>query len=396
MRDPSHVVMIGTSFETRGGIAAVLQAYRAAGLFDRWPVDYVATHRDGSALLRLLKAIDGLFRFLALACRHRRAVLHVHSASRASFWRKSVFMSLALLARWPVIFHLHGGGFATFYDAECGPVARAVVRFFLDHAACIVVVSERWCAWMHRATRNPRVVVIANAVSLPPAAAQREPALVAFAGRCSAQKGVPELLRSAAALAGRFPALRVECAGDGDLDAMRAQARALGLGGRVDFPGWIGPRQRADLLARATVFVLPSRAEGLPMALLEAMAAGCPVIASAVGGIPDLISDGFNGLLVPPGDAEALARALERLLADPPLAYAMGRAARATIASRFTAERAVERVGRLYAELGVPSLESNHRESSPVPGRRGDSPIPAGYRGFGPFASRRPSPLEKT
>lgn len=363
MRDPSHVVMVGTSFETRGGIGAVLQTYRAAGLFDRWPVDFVATHRDGSRLLRFLKAIDGFFVFLALACRHPRAVLHVHSASRASFWRKSVFMALALAARWPVIFHLHGGGFATFYDAECGPVRRAIVRFFLDRAACIVVVSERWCAWMHRATRNPNVVTIANPVTIPPASGARETALVAFTGRCTEAKGVPELIEAAALLQARFPALRLELAGDGDLEGVRNSAARHGIAERVTLHGWIGPRQREDMLARATVFVLPSHAEGLPVSLLEAMAAGCPVIATAVGGVPDIISDGFNGLLVPPRDPAALARAIEKVVADPALAFAMGRAARATIASRFTVERAVEKVGRIYSSLGVPTNAS--KESRP-------------------------------
>lgn len=364
MRDPSHVVMVGTSFETRGGIASVLQTYRASGLFDRWPVDYVATHRDGSHLLRFLKAIDGFFVFVALLCRHPRAVLHVHSASRASFWRKSVFMALALLARWPVIFHLHGGGFATFYDAECGPLRRAFVRFFLDRASCIVVVSERWCAWMHRATGNPNVVTIANPVALPPASAARETATVAFVGRCSREKGVPELLDAAAILMKRFPAMRLELAGDGSPGEVEARAASLGIAERVTLHGWIGPRRRDEMLARATVFVLPSHAEGLPVSLLEAMAAGCPVIASDVGGIPDVISDGFNGLLVPAGDAKALARAIDKLLSDPALAFAMGRAARATIASRFTAHRAVERVGRIYSNLGVPS-GAEQRESRP-------------------------------
>lgn len=381
MRDPSHVVMVGTSLETRGGIAAVLQTYKSAGLFDRWPVDYVAAHRDGSKLLRFLKAIDGLFVFIAMLCRHPRAVLHVHSASRASFWRKSLFMLLALIARWPVIFHLHGGGFATFYDAECGPVRRAIVRFFLDRASCIVVVSNRWCAWMNRVTRNPRVVTIANPVTMPQEAGPREPATVVFTGKICEGKGVPELLQAAAALKERFPALRVEIAGDGEAQAAFAQAERLGIADRVTLHGWVGPRRRDEILARATVFVLPSHAEGLPVSMLEAMAAGCPVIATGVGGIPDVISDGFNGLLVPVRAPAALASAIERLLADPSLAFAMGRAARATIASRFTADRAVERVGRIYADLGINQLRGqtpiSHPETrtNPFPGMPGRKPV---------------------
>ena len=353
-RDPSHVVMIGTSFQTRGGIASVLQTYRAAGLFDRWPVDFVATHRDGSKLEKFVKAMHAFAAFFALLLRHPRAVLHVHSASRASFWRKSLFMALAMAARWPVIFHLHGGGFATFYDAECGPVRRALVRFFLDRAACIVVVSGRWCAWMNRVTRNPRVVSIANPVALPaPTDTAREPQLVAFTGRLCEQKGIFELLQATVGLRREFPNLRVECAGDGDLDEVERCVSTMGLASHVRLHGWIGGRRRAELLARASVFVLPSHAEGLPVSLLEAMAAGCAVVATSVGGIPDVVEDGFNGLLVPAGDSQALERALARLLADPELAREMGLAARATIANRFTPERTVAQVEELYSELGV-------------------------------------------
>jgi glycosyltransferase involved in cell wall biosynthesis len=361
--NPSHVVMVGTSFETHGGISSVLKTYRSAGLFNRWPIEFVATHRDGSVVAKLFQVCSAFATFIGLLVRHRRAVLHVHSASRASFWRKSVFMALALAARWPVIFHLHGGGFATFYDAECGPVGRAIVRFFLDRAACVVVVSERWCAWMHRVTRNPCVVTIANPVSLPAANAEpREAALVAFAGRYEAGKGVHELLTAIAGLASLQPELALECAGSGDRDALEKRAHALGIADRVTLHGWIDTTTRDVLLARATVFVLPSHAEGLPISLLEAMAAGCPVIASAVGGVPDLIVDGVNGLLVPAGDAQSLAFAIHRVLRDPALAAQLSRAGRETVAQRFAPEQSLVPLEALYSKLGLDSrLHGNDR-----------------------------------
>jgi glycosyltransferase involved in cell wall biosynthesis len=89
------------------------------------------------------------------------------------------------------------------------------------------------------------------------------------------------------------------------------------------------------------------------MSLLESMAAGCPVVATAVGGIPDLVSHGVNGLLVRPGDTQALADAVARVLADPKLARSLGRAARATVAARFTPERSLERLGQIYTALGL-------------------------------------------
>ena len=103
------------------------------------------------------------------------------------------------------------------------------------------------------------------------------------------------------------------------------------------------------------------------MSLLEAMAAGCAVIVSAVGGIPDVVVDGFNGLIVAPGNTRALGQAIERLIADPALAAQMGRAARATIATRFTPERSLERLEQLYSDLGVPR-ETEERPLAPLRG----------------------------
>ena len=98
-RLPTRVVMIGTDPETHGGISAVLRVWEDAGLFRRWPVTYIPTHRDGTRLQKLLRALDALVTFAGLACRVPCAVVHVHAASRASFWRKAPFMALAALLR---------------------------------------------------------------------------------------------------------------------------------------------------------------------------------------------------------------------------------------------------------------------------------------------------------
>src|SRR5438128_8987006 len=110
--DARRVIMVGTAAETRGGIGAVVSLYRDHGLFRRWPVAYVETHCDGGRLRKGLAMLRGLLRLAVELGRDRHAVVHAHSASRASFWRKSLFMGIAHAFRCPVIFHLHGGGFA--------------------------------------------------------------------------------------------------------------------------------------------------------------------------------------------------------------------------------------------------------------------------------------------
>lgn len=350
---PDRIVMIGTDPRTHGGIASVLAAWEQAGLFERWPVTYIPTHRDGNRLLKALRAVDAALTFLGLACRVRCAVLHVHGASRASFWRKAPFMALALAIRWPVVFHLHGGGFAAFYERECGPLRRGVVRFLLERAARIVVLSDRWETWVRSTFSNPRVVCVPNAVPTVRAEATRSFERIAFVGRLTGDKGVFDLLEAVALLREWRPAVRVELAGEGDADAVALRAHALGIGDRVLIRGWCNPAERGQLLARSGLFVLPSYAEGVPMSLLEAMACGCAVVATGVGGIPDVVRHGENGLLVGAGDSTALAAAIARLLGNRPLASRLAGAGRDTVARRHSPAAALDRLGHIYSELGV-------------------------------------------
>jgi glycosyltransferase involved in cell wall biosynthesis len=353
MTAPRRIVMLGTSFETHGGISSVVNAYRAAGLFARWPIDYVQTHCDGGYFAKGSCAIGAFFSMAFLALRHRDALLHVHAASRASFWRKAVLMSIARLAGWPIVFHLHGGGFAKFYEG-CRPWQRRLVRAFLDRAACIVTVSERWQAWIRGITANPRITTIPNPVALPAQVPVDRPgATVAFVGRVEEAKGIYDLIAAVDEVRETIPGVSLECAGDGDIAAVQRRITLDHVRADVHFLGWISPQRREELLARASVFVLPSHAEGLPVSLLEAMAAGCPVIATTVGGIPDVISDGVNGLLVAPGDRDALALALHRVLVDRDFAAELGTAARDTVRRRFTTEQAIARLDQIYSGLGV-------------------------------------------
>lgn len=349
-----RLIMLGTAFESRSGIAAVVNAHRAQGLFERWPIEYVPTHCDGGPLRKLLTAVKALLKFILLLARERRVIIHVHSASRASFWRKSVFMAVGMLMKCPVILHLHGGGFARFYETECGAVGRRLVRFFLDRAAFVIVLSDRWRAWVSGTTRNPRIACVPNPVAVVAERANtaRRNQLL-FLGRLERDKGIFDLLEAVSALRASIPDIRLVCAGEGNLESVAEYAKRLGIEDSVSLPGWIGPAEKQSLMSVATVFVLPSYAEGLPMSLLEAMAAGVPVVATAVGGIPDVVTDGVDGLLFNPGDTATLERLLRRLMHDPQLCNSIGTAAHETVRLRFTADRVLAQLEKVYADLGL-------------------------------------------
>ena len=169
-------------------------------------------------------------------------------------------------------------------------------------------------------------------------------------GALAAQKGHDVLLRALARLTGAFPHAHLAVVGDGDrAHRLRESARSLGLDGRVH---WVGFRD--DVPAATAGFdiaVLPSLAgEGSPAVVKEAMAAGVPVVATTIGGIGEILQDGAQGLLMPPGDEEALASALERLLADPGLRRAMGEAGRDR-SRDFSMDRMVEQTEAIYLRL---------------------------------------------
>lgn len=349
------IVMLGTAFETRGGISAVVNAYRAGGLFDRWPVCYLATHREGRALSKFALAAGSFMRFAGLILARRVAVVHVHSASRASFWRKSPFLLLAFLSARPVVFHLHGGGFREFFEQDCGPLTRAWVRAVFRKAAHVIVLSPSWAAWVRSVAPEANQHVIPNPA--PAVKTKREkfanddPTLL-FLGAIIEKKGVFDLLEAVAGLRDYYPRLRLVLAGTGAAQAqVKERAQALGIAPQVEMPGWIDAQARDAWLAKANVFVLPSYYEGLPMSVLEAMAAGLPVIASDVGGIPEVIEHGVDGLLIVPGDVADLVRSIERLLADPALRESMGRAAQRKVERCYASERVMERIEGVYREI---------------------------------------------
>lgn len=162
-------------------------------------------------------------------------------------------------------------------------------------------------------------------------------------------KGHKELFTALASLKDRHACHALIVGGGRREEEVKQMAASLGLAGQVHFLG--SRRDVPDLLQAMDIFVLPSYSEGLSLALLEAMAAGLPVIVSRVGGNPEVVTDGETGLLIPPRDAEALAQALERLLADPMGAKELGQNARRHVEANYSLERLGREINEIYDEL---------------------------------------------
>ena len=295
-----RVLMIGTALSGKGGIAAVVSVLDQDGLFEREGVRYLATHAEGSRSRKARVALAGFWR-TALAClAERPAVVHAHSASHASFFRKSLLLLIARRCGARTVFHLHGGGFRDFATSESGPLARWWIRHTLEASSVVIALSDGWAQFLAGFAPKASVRVVPNSVDVSRLASscEEEAGRILFLGRADTPKGVYDLLAAVAALAPRFPHVRLAVGGDGDLALLRTRAAQLGIAARLEVLGWIGAQDKADQLARASVFCLPSHAEGLPMAMLEAMSFSVvPIASDGEGAMQWLVTSGQEGYI---------------------------------------------------------------------------------------------------
>lgn len=344
--------MVGTSLKSLGGMTSVIKVYRDCGLFDACNVHYVSAYERPGLLNQCRVAIPALLQFLWMLVFAKVALLHVHSASRGSFWRKSVFCAMARVFKVPYLFHLHSGEFPIFANQECGPMAQRWIRHTLSRASTVVALTSSWSISIKELAPNAYVVVIGNPITLPDAPATvmrtRTKLNVLFLGRLREKKGVFDLIKAMPAILARFPDATFTLAGDGDLAAVAKQADLIGVRNSLILPGWVDGVVKDALLAEASVLVLPSYFEGLPICVLEAMAMGVPVVATSVGGIPEALEYGDCGTLVCPGDVSGIATAVINALASGDEIASSRDRALARVRKHYAASAILEQLSAIY------------------------------------------------
>lgn len=343
-----RVAIGGPHPDAQGGIAAVLRGVRGATSPPGVQLRYVVTYREGSATRKLVTAVLGLSVVIRLCATHRIDVLHLHASSGPSFWRKSAALVIGRTFKINVIMHIHGSDFDTFMKGG-RRLRRRAIRTVLNHAQVVIALSPEWRSKLIAVTAaDVRVVPNGVAVGAGGTRASRCGLIVSL-GRLGKRKGTFDLIDAMGGLSA--PHAKLVLAGDGDHAKARHVAERVGVGNKVTIAGWLSPDERDKLLDQACIFVLPSYAEGLPMALLEAMAHGIPVIATPVGGIPQAIRDGENGLIVTPGDTTALSDRLELLLGDRALRERLGAAGRQTVQDSFSIDTSLVSLVAIYRSL---------------------------------------------
>ncbi len=363
MRDdrPAIAILCGGGLtHTAGGIGR-LTAY----LLDAWALEpdgmrrIVIDTRGSGGRIGGVAAFAGAFvRLAGLRAAGRLALLHANMSTRGSAVRKCVLCRAAQLTGLPTVMHMHGADLHEFWRAQNRPF-RAFMRATLQGSSQVIVLGAFWRDFLVNevGVASELVSVVPNGVPAPPGRRRaaddvartetRGVARIAFLGRLGERKGVPELL---AALAGldRDHAWRATLAGDGAVEPFRRETERLGLLDRVCLPGWLDRRAASALLGEADIFVLPSHHEGMPLALLEALAHGVAVVATAVGSNGEFLRHGENALLVPPGDPVALTEAIARLIDDAAMRRRLGGNGRATFDERLAIGAVAARIASIH------------------------------------------------
>ena len=347
-----RVLWVSTGLDTQGGVASAVRLLCTTPLVDRWEVRHVATHRDGAVIIRMVAFARGALHFSFLVVLRRPALVHLHSASRGSFARKSLLAWACHVLHVPVVFHVHGGGFSAFFERSPAWVRR-YIRSTLERADAVIALGETWAGRLRHIAPEAEVVVVPNGVVMRERVQQSPSGQtlgVLFLGAVCEDKGTfllidvwSDVVQAAPHKAG----LNLVVAGGGEVGKARARVSGLRLDDSVSVVGWVDHDEAERLLRSSQILVLPSRAEGQPMAVLEAMAAGLCVIATRVGGVPDLLDD-TCGILVPVDDGPALREALLEVVADPAKRARLGEAGHRQAASRFDVDQVWRRLDRLY------------------------------------------------
>lgn len=348
MKHNPNVLVIATSRKTRGGITSVVKAYENSSLWNEFHCKWIETHRDGGAFTKLSYLLRGFLQFLWNVPFYD--IVHIHTSEPPSALRKVLFMVVSKMLGKKVIVHFHSFSVDTTIKSKY----RWVYRYLFGKADVVLVLSKYWqdelCSTF--GFKENKVKVLYNPctteVSTEEYPKKKE---ILYAGTVNARKGYADMIKAFAKVANRHRDWNIVFAGNGEIEEGKALADQLGIREQTVFLGWVRGEDKDKAFKEASVFCLPSYAEGFPMGVLDAWAYGLPVITTPVGGIPDIAVDGKNCLLFNPGDVDKLAEQMERMMNSEELRTDVAKESSLLAKGLFSIEEVTRRLSSIYCSI---------------------------------------------
>src|SRR5262245_13292285 len=349
-----RVLMVGAHpTRTLGGISTLISDILRSPLTRTFDFRHIVSQVDEYKKFgKLLLALSALARFVWALCWWRPQLVYVHVGGNASLYRKIAFIVVGRLAGQPVLVHCHAGNFEPYY-AEQGRLGRKLILWGLGKSSKFIAVSLAMERLLGSLWPGIPCVMVPYGINADLFAGERAPTnhsvRLLFIGKMGFLKGEQDLLRALQRVVEVAPNFRLDMLGQLS-DSITAECRVSGLQPQIDHLGPVSLEERLSFFKRADIFVLPTYAEGTPISMLDAIAAGLPVASTPVVRTPDVVEDGVEGYIVEAGDLEALADRLARLNNNPEQRRRMGRLAQ-------------DKVRQINWDVVLPQLEKELRQA---------------------------------
>lgn len=341
------ILVVATSRKTRGGITSVIKAHEQGQQWKQFHCCWIQTHRDGPWGVKIWYLITAWFLFLLMlpSC----DLVHIHGTAGTSAQRKLPFMKVAKILNKRVIFHFHPSSDKLLLSEK----NKAILYKIFALADKILVLSPFWEKLINQTYPNNdfSLQVLWNPCPKVKRCVNKQKKQILFAATIIERKGYVTLLRAFGKIASLFPDWTVVFAGNGDIEKGQKIASELCIEKQVKWVGWITGDLKEKVFQTSSIYCLASEGEGFPMSILDAWAYGIPCVMTPVGGIPDIVEDGTNGLLFPVGDVEALAEKLFILMRNQSLRRSIVLNTDKYVCEVFSIENITNRLGRIYASL---------------------------------------------
>lgn len=342
----SKVLIVATSRKTRGGITSVVKAHEQGKQWKDFHCKWIETHRDGNVIRKLWYFITALIQYVFWLPSYD--IVHIHVATTQSAKRKLIFFWLAKLFHKKVILHFHPSNEKFLFE----PFNKKIYKYLFSKADLVLVLSKQWQRWIKDALGlTEHIKVLYNPCPVVNRRNDERTKSILFAGTIIPRKGYETLLRGFALIASKHPDWKVIFAGNGEIDKAKKIAENLNITDKVEFPGWISGKTKEHIFQKASIYCLASDGEGFPMGVLDAWAYGIPCVVTPVGGIPDIIENGKNGLIFQVGDYRGLAKQLDLLIEEPLLRKKLVSESDKYVYNEFNLTSINKKLGEIYSNL---------------------------------------------
>ncbi len=338
----TRILMVGMSLtKTRGGISTLIGEILRSDLKNDFAIEYIESQaEDFKGFDKLILAIKAVFIFFGKVLTKRPKLVYVHIGSNASLYRESFFIVLAKIFRQKTIAHFHAGDVEEYLEKQ-SETGKKFISGAIGLSDRLIAVSKDSAQKLRKIAPKNEIEIIANAIDTKPFAFPVKRfdervgiVRILFVGAMGKLKGETDLADAVKLITEKHPNLRVSFLGFGG-ENLREYCAEIGIEKLIEFVGAVSLEERLGFFEKADIFALPTYAEAMPMSVIEAMAAGLPVVSTTVGGIPELIDVDKEGFLVEPANKRKLAEKLSVLITNKHLRVKMGRKAQEKVGKQL-------------------------------------------------------------